>query len=121
MTTLSPGALVRRKCFSLIDGADTLNRNRPDDPVWAVRCEGAWPGWFHLVTMLEQDGERARTSSVAGTNELELVRAAPTCTPGQHISYEGRHATVLKDYGDGFLEGNPTRIEHSKSDARAAN
>jgi hypothetical protein len=119
MTEITPGALLGRRRFGLVDRRERASR--PDDPVWAVRCEGARPGWFHLVTLLEQDGEQVRASSVAGTNELELVRAAPTFTPGQHISYEGRHATVLEDYGDGFLEGNRTRIEHSKSDARAAN
>jgi hypothetical protein len=103
MTALAPGTLVRRRRFDLVDRRE--RPCRPTDPIWVIRCAAGREGAHHLITMLERDGQPVRTSSVAGADELELVAAAPTFTPGQHISYEGRHATVLKDYGDGFSRG----------------
>jgi hypothetical protein len=42
---LSPGALVRRKRFNLGDRRE--RSYQPDDPIWAIRCPAARPGWYH--------------------------------------------------------------------------
>jgi hypothetical protein len=98
MTQISPGALVRRKRFNLGDRRE--RSYRPDDPIWAIRCPAARPGWYHLIAMIERDGELVRTSSIVGKDELEVVRPAPIYELGDTVEYNDMKHTVSRDLGD---------------------
>ena len=91
MTQISPGALVRRKRFNLRDRRE--RSYRPDDPIWATRCPAA--RWYHLIAMIERDGELVRTSSIVGKDELE-----PIYQLGDTVEYNDMKHTVSRDLGD---------------------
>jgi hypothetical protein len=99
-TMFSAGALVRRKRHDPLDRRERNSYGPDGDPIWAIRCQSAREDWWHLVALVERDGQLVRESSVVCADDFELVRPAPTFRPAQKVLYEGREARVLEDFGD---------------------
>jgi hypothetical protein len=63
--------------------------------VWVIRAQAARENWFHLVALIEREGELVLASSIVGKDDLEVVRPAPVYRPAEKLLHEGREVNGI--------------------------
>ena len=80
----------------------------PGTTVWLKREQGDWVVHSRLgdrykclgKTSVGRNHDEVLTARIVGEGDAVLIKAAPTYTPGQTVTYNGVPHTIVRDDGD---------------------